>query len=405
MRESCIRLLVLFAKYTDFLSYYDDWLEALENSPVFATTAIDIVAKAAGEPIRKALSEVDAVVLLHSTNADTTKYLGPLASMLADRRAPLLSFVGNEVNLPGSPIAEKRQLLWKIQPEWIATQLMEQAGQYLFGDIARHGVISLPHALNPRVFRELRPIADRTIDIGVRSVRYLPILGDDDRNRIIDKFAALGRKGLLTTDITGDRLDRDGWSDLLNRCRGTVSTEAGSWYLDRDDATINAIREYIQSKNVGMVIARDSFLGRIGAMLPWPLRRLLRQALNTGLVRHEAMEFERLEIDEIHARFFAQKPKPTTYNKCISSRHFDAIGTKTCQIMFRGRFNDILIADQHYFALERNFSNLDDVLRRFADACERRRIAENALAHILSMHTYQHRVSRLEAILRASSAG
>lgn len=401
MRESRVHLLVLYANYTPFLSYFDDWLDALADFPAFTTIAIDVVAKGAGKRIRRALREVDAVVLLHSTNGDTTTYIEPYAAMLADRRVPLLSFVGNELNLPSSPIAEKRKLLAAIQPDWIATQLLEEAGRFLFGDIARRGVISIPHALNPKAFCETKPPAERTIDIGVRSARYLPILGDDDRNRIIEKFAELGRIGRLTTDIDGARLDRAGWSALLNRCRGTISTEAGSWYLERDDATVNAIRSYIQSTNRAPVLLRDSLLGRVGAKLPWRLRRMLRRVLSNGLVRHEAMEFERLSMAETHARFFAHKPTPVTYNKCISSRHFDAIGTKTCQIMFRGRFNDILVPDHHYLALDQDFGNIDEVLRRFTDFDERRRITESAFTHVLSAHTYWHRACRLEFLLRA----
>src|SRR5581483_10314462 len=101
MRESRIRLLVLHADYTAQLSYYDDWRDALKDHPGFDTIAVDIMSRDAGGRIRRALPDVDAVVLLHSTNADTTAHLEAHGSLLADRRVPLLAFVGNEVNLPG----------------------------------------------------------------------------------------------------------------------------------------------------------------------------------------------------------------------------------------------------------------------------------------------------------------
>ena len=105
---------------------------------------------------------------------------------------------------------------------------------------------------------------------------------------------------------------------------------------------------------------------------------------------------------KIHKQFFSDRPRPTIYGKCISSRHFDAIGTKTCQIMFPGRYNDILEADRHYLAIDQDFSNLDDVLERFADEGVRTAITELAHAHVLAGHTYEHRMRQIESLLRGS---
>ena len=110
MRESRIRILALFAQYTRKLGYYDDWLDALRCYPGFEPICVNIVARAAGRRIKRALNEVDAVVLLHSTNGDTVDYINPHSGLLAQRRVPLLTFVGNEVNLPGTSITAKRRL-------------------------------------------------------------------------------------------------------------------------------------------------------------------------------------------------------------------------------------------------------------------------------------------------------
>src|ERR1700693_4960505 len=126
MRESRIRLLVLHAQYTNRLSYNDDWLDASRKYREFETSAVNIVTTDAAA-LRDAIENVDAIVLLHSTNGDTTDYLEPFVSILGDRRGPPLSFVGNEVNLPGSPISAKRSVFRRIHPDWIATQLLEEA--------------------------------------------------------------------------------------------------------------------------------------------------------------------------------------------------------------------------------------------------------------------------------------
>jgi hypothetical protein len=404
LHDSRIRVLVGYANYTDRLSYYDDWLDAFAKAPQFDAVPFDIVPAEARQRLPGLLKEVDAVVLLHSTNGDTTDYLEPHAPALAERKVPLLSFVGNEVSLPGSPIADKRRVLGLFRPDIVATQLLLEAGEYLFGDVSGR-VVAIPHALNPDAYRPVRALDDRPIDIGARAVRYLAHLGDDDRNRLLDWFSTQGPARGLAVDISDGRFDRAGWADFLNRCKGTVATEAGTWFLEKDDATVNAIRDYVLARSGGgLVIRNDSALRKFGHKLPWWARTLARKLLRHGPVRHEALVNEAIDPQEIHERFFAGRQRPAIHGKCISSRHFDAAGTKTCQIMFRGRFNDILVADEHYLALEPDFSNLDNVLARFGDGKERARVADACYDLAISDHTYARRLKLLEEeILSAGS--
>jgi hypothetical protein len=402
MRESRIRLLVLYANYTDQMSYFDDWADALREYRSFDTILVDIIPSNASGRVRAVLGEVDAIVLLHSTNGDSTFHLQRLVSALAKRRVPLLSFVGNELNLPGKSIDTKRRLLEQIGPEWIATQLLEEAGRYLFGDLVSRGVVSIPHALNSSVFQPKGDLAGRPLDIGTRVMRYPPHLGDNDRNRIAQRFIRLGQEREMRVDISNQRHDRAGWANFLNRCKGTVSTEAGSWFLERDDATVNAIRRRTREQIGGIEIADDSMLLKLAYRFPAPLRKMTARLYRAvgGRFEYQTVAQEAESYDSIHARFFAGKPRAPVYGKCISSRHFDAVGTKTCQIMFRGRFNDILEADRHYLALDSDFANLDDVLRRFTDAAERRVIVDAAHAHVMEAHTYTHRARKIETVLR-----
>jgi len=398
-----MRVLIGHAQYTDRLSYYDDWLDAFVRAPQFEAVAINIADPRAQANLPGMLREVDAVVLLHSTNGDTTAYLDPHVEALSRRAVPLLSFVGNEVNLPGSPISEKRELFTAIKPEYIATQLLPEAGRFLFEDLVSRAVVSIPHALNSIAFFPTRAADQRRLDIGVRAVRYIPHLGDDDRNRLMQWFAVNGSNRGLRVDVSDQRLDRDGWADYLNDCRGTVSTEAGTWFLERDDATVNAIRDYVLSKGKGLVLRNDSKLRSLGHKMPWWLRSIVRRAMKSGPFRHEALVNEQLDYDEIFEKFFADRERPAHYSKCISSRHFDAAGTKTCQLMFRGRFNDILKADEHYLALEQDFSNVDDVLAQLRDPIRRQGIADSAFELVQAKHTYQQRVQQVYDLLAKAS--
>ena len=151
------------------------------------------------------------------------------------------------------------------------------------------------------------------------------------------------------------------------------------------------------------MIANDSSLRKIGHKLPRRLRTILRRLLRSGPIRHEALINEQLSFIEIHRRFFAGRERAPVYGKCISSRHFDAIGTKTCQIMFQGRFNDILEPNRHYIALANDLSDLDDALGRFSDLSAARAIVEDAHAHVAASHTYSHRMQQVADVLRSNS--
>lgn len=401
--DSRMRILVGHAHYTDRLSYYDDWLDAFANAPQFDAVPVNIVNPETRTSLPRLLREVDAVVLLHSTNGDTTIYLEPHIEALSRRRAPLLTFVGNEVSLPGSPIADKLKLFDALKPEYIATQLLPEAGRYLFDDVASRRVVAIPHALNAAVFKSTRPADDRPLDVGARAAQYLPHLGDNDRNRLMQWFAAHGSAYGLNVEVSDERLDRTGWADYLNKCKATISTEAGTWFLERDDATVNAIREYILSRSArGFVLRNDSVLRRIGHQMPWWMKSIVRRAMQSGPIRHEALVNEQFDSKDIFDRFFAGRQRPLHYGKCISSRHFDAAGTKTCQIMFRGRFNDILVANEHYLALEPDFSNIDEVLAAFRDPVRRQHVTDAAYDLARTKHTYEQRMQQIYELLTDS---
>jgi hypothetical protein len=401
-----MRVLLGYAQYTDRLSYFDDWLDAFVTAPQFDVVPLNIVASDTKTRLPRLLREVDAVVLLHSTNGDTTIYLEPHIEALAHRKVPLLTFVGNEVNLPGSPIADKRRLFEILRPEYIATQLLLEAGKHLFDDVAAKKVVAIPHALNPAAYQPTRSSEQRPLDVGARAVRYLPHLGDDDRNRLLQWFADHGSAYGLSVEISDERLDRGGWADYLNQCKATVATEAGSRFLERDDATVNAIREYVLSKRTkGLVFRNDSAFRRFGHLLPWWLKSIMREAMRKGPIQHEAVINEQLDPKDIFDKFFVGRPRPPFYGKCISSRHFDAAGTKTCQIMFRGRFNDILNANEHYLALEPDFSNVEDVLTAFRDPVTRQHVADAAYDLVRTKHTYAQRMQQIHDVLATPGEG
>jgi hypothetical protein len=403
---SKIATLVLHAQYADSLSYYEDWLDAFGGSQELNVTTVNICPKGSLKTVEKTIRDYDLIVLLHSTNADTLEFVKPLENVLERRKGKLLAFIGNELNYPPPLVGmrDKIAFLRKIRPEFIATQLLVESARKLYEDVPGATVKFITHALNPKRFRPVVPQSERQMDIGVRSSRYHPFLGDDERVSILEYFVQNRFEPPLALDVSTDyakRLGSDGWANFLNQCRGTLATEAGSYFLENDDATVTKAAEYIKSRAGKMQRLSVGLSSR-------KYKRLVPQFLKPGIklfVKTFAPKkkffsdvFYSVSSAEINELFFKNYANPLS-GKCVSSRHFDAIGTGTCQIMFPGRFNGIFEVDRHYIALSRDFSNVQDVLRRFRDFGYRQKMVEETYEYVISCHTYRHRIAQIVGLV------
>jgi hypothetical protein len=77
--------------------------------------------------------------------------------------------------------------------------------------------------------------------------------------------------------------------------------------------------------------------------------------------------------------------------RTVSPRHFEAAALRVCQILFAGKYSGILEPMVHYIPLEKDFSNIDEVLRRFRDPAVRRRLTENAYADLIASGRYSYK--------------
>ncbi len=396
---SRVRTLVLTLVYPSRAAYYDDWRDAFCESPEFDCQVENLLHMT---PSRLAgmVEDFDAIIMLHSCNSDTLEYFAPIAPILGERkRAKLLSFVGNEFNSPYVSLLEKVRLFTLARCDVVATQLLAEAGTFLYGGKGLR-IISVPHALNPKIFKPGPAFSDRCLDIGVKGYRYPAFLGDDDRNGLIGFFRENADRFKLNVDISEDnRLSRTQWAAFLARCRATISTETGSWYLEQDDARITRIHSYLKQKRSSLTISNQGPLRGLARRLPWSVKSTIWGLLKRSPVKFEIFEDFKTPFSELHDLFFRDAEPAPVYGKAISSRHFDAIGTKTCQIMLRGRFNDILTPDEHYIALDPDYANAADAVLRLKDWRSCQRIVDQALDHVLSAHTYRHRAAQVRAEL------
>lgn len=343
------RLRKLFGdRYAD-ASYMSDWRDAFAASPDLGVEICNITNLFEYRARRPAIREYDLIVVLHSAAGDRMSVLGRTASWFQGRRGKLAMFVGNEYDL----MDEKIRYARTAGADYICTQLPLEAARQLYAGCGAT-IVAMPHALNPAVYFP-RPDRARSTDVGFVGDLYERLIGDRERTDIVNFFADRGGALGLRCDIRRTRMPRQEWAEFLAGCKAVIGAESGTYFLQRNGAALHCAR--------------------------------------TTLRRNPSATFE-----EVRHACFTNVPDAIN-GKAISSRHFEPIGTRTCQVLVEGRYNGVLTADRHYVSVKRDLSNMDDAIRRIRDAGERETIARAAHEHVLAEHTYRHRVRRLVDVL------
>ena len=337
------------------LSYILDWREALCAAPELEVEVCNINNLLDYRRRREALRHYPLVIILHSAAGDDLGLLKATTHWLEDRRGTLVVFLGNEYDR----MEEKIAFLRSVGADYLCSQLPLEAARWVYAECLPTQVLSMPHALNPRLYAPNHAIP-RAVDIGFCGDLYFPFIGDTERTTLTTFFQRHGgHLGLRTEFRLNARLDRSEWADFLRRCRGTIGAESGSYYLDRRGRMVAEAKAYCR--------------------------------------RHPRASFE-----EIFERFFRVPRLPHVSGKAISSRHFEAIGTKTCQLLLEGPFNGILHPGEHYIPIKKDLSDVREAVRLFQDEGTCARIVERAYEYVMDQHTYRHRV---QSLIRAVCEG
>ncbi len=336
----------LLGKRYETLGYVNDWLEAFCDCPMLDVDVCNINNLVEYSAHRKAIESYSLVIIMHSATGDSMELLLKTASWFQRRRGKLVVFIGNEYDL----MARKIRFLRSAGADYVCTQIPVETARWLYAECEGTKVLAMPHALNPRAYRP-DPHRRRSVDVGFRGDAFPLYIGDTERTDIISAFRARGPSMGLRCDIQFRRVTSLQWAQFLQSCKGLVGGESGTYYLDRRGEILNQSKAYI--------------------------------------AKHPAAT-----MGELHERFFSDPPEHRSV-KCISSRHFEAIGTKTAQILLEGGFNGILRADEHYISVRKDISNFEEAVGRFNDDSYREAMADRAYEYVMSGHTYRHRVESL----------
>jgi hypothetical protein len=200
--------------------------------------------------------------------------------------------------------------------------------------------------------RDLKPINKREYVIGYRG-RDLPYwygnLGQEKIN-IGRQMRALCDERGIKTDIewTNDkRIYGDDWYAFLENCRATLGTESGS----------NIFDEYGEIK----------------------------QSIENELSRNPSFSYE-----EAFRKFLAPYEGKIKMNQA-SPKIFEAIALKTALILFEGTYSDIIQPWVHYIPLKKDFSNVDEVLKRLFDDSFLEELTNRAYHDIVQSGKYSYR--------------
>jgi hypothetical protein len=341
------QVLGLFAYLRQFhahLSYTLDWRQAFCESPALDVEVCNINNLVHYGRCLLRIKDYGLVVVSHVAAGDDMTVLLRSLRWLTRRRAPLVMFIGNEYDL----LDDKIGFIQAVRAEFVCSQLPTAAAQYLYRECSNSRILSMPHALNPKVYQP-RGGSERSVDIGFIGDVYWPFVGDRERTDLIEAFERGGGRWGLRCDIRKQRVAQTEWATFLNRCTGTIGAESGTYYLNDRGRLLAAAREY-------------------------------------NLLQHPEASFE-----EVFEKFYRGQPREVS-GKSISSRHFEPIGTKTCQLLVDGEYNGILKPDVHYISVRKDLSNIEEAVRRFRDEAYRQVMVDKTYEYVMAEHTYEQRV-------------
>lgn len=342
------------------LSYQHGWPRAFVESENFDCQLFNLSVMSLIDQLGavRALysGKFDAIVLLHSVFSNQKELRGAFYEAVALSGLPKVYFIGNEYKL----MPEKMSFCRKLGVSLLVTQSNDPAVMETYRELLGCFVACIPNTgFDTSLFFPVQSISAREIDIGYRSYEAPWYLGNMEKTEIAEYFLSNSARLGLSIDVSMDpakRFDAKRYAAFLNSCRGQIGTESGGDYFELTDATRNRVNAYMKAN-------------------------------------------PRAAWHDVKSRFF------DTYGnsmpmRIISGRQVEAAACKTVQILFDGRYNDYFQADEHYIPLKKDFSNIEDVVRKFRDVGYCERLVDKAYDVVMSELTYGRLIEKFSSALR-----
>jgi len=236
-------------------------------------------------------------------------------------------------------------LVYTCAPQNVAKKMYARLNEGILLRTTLTGFV--PEALSEK---ETKPVSKRNIDVGYRARRVPFFLG----RKGIEKYL-IGKTFLkkvnnrnLNCNISSKESDRiygKAWIEFLSNCKVTLGTESGSSIIDFTGNT-----EY---------------------------------QLNFHQAFHPFSNFE-----DVPDEFLKSDGKLEI--QVISPRCFEAAALGTVLVLYPGEYSGILKKEKHYISLEKDFSNINEVVERIKDEEGLQKMADFARKDLVRSENYSY---------------
>jgi hypothetical protein len=277
-------------------------------------------------PVDLDLDAFDGLVIHYNLVMSNPAYLSPLARWRISQFSGLkAAFIQDEYRFVNRSTAVMRmlgiQVLFTCVPQ---DQVDLVYPQDVLPELRRAVTVLTGYVPEELLSLPLVPYQERTTDVAYRGRRLLPWLGTlgQEKAAIGDRFALDAPRYGLAVDISSkeeERLYGTAWTDFLRHAKAMLGVESGASVFDFDGS----------------------------------IEREVRAAL--------AIQPE-LPFEELHRRFLTGVDGRIRLNQ-ISPRCFEAAAVGTLMVLYPGDYSGVLEPWRHYVALEKDHSNMDEVVK------------------------------------------
>jgi hypothetical protein len=344
-------------RHTDTL---DQHIKALETCSRHRVVAVDLLGASGLEP---RLELFDAIIIHYSAAPILVRRRPrPLFASIAAFTGPKVLFIQDEYQRVDDTAAAVRDLGIDVIFSVIGPDVIRKVYHHPWLEHVRFETTLTGFVPTGLLARAVPDYEKRPIDVSYRARRLPAWLGafGQEKWKIGARFLDDARRHGLTCDIAmseAERIYGAAWINFVANSRAVLGTESGASLID--------------------------FTGDA------------QRRVETFVAAHTNASFEEIRDSCLEGR------DGETIIRVISPRCFEAAALRTLMILYPGRYSGILEPHHHYVVLERDHSNMDDVISILRDPERAGRIIEAAYREIACCPrwTFQRLADHVDKVL------
>lgn len=371
-QDKQLKLAVLYdsvgSMHVSTIQQHLDAFEKYSNHAVTYVPATPIFWNSSPENVQRMVdfSYFDAVVVHYSVRMSIREHLDEgLARALESFNGFKVLFIQDEYE--GTEIA--RQWMDRLQFSLVYTCVPESGREQVYPSYRFPGTEFLPTLTgyipeNSAIEQYAQPMAQRQLLIAYRGRKLPAVYGDlgYEKYRIGTEMKRLTATLGVAADIEVEdskRIYGAAWYQFLGSSRATLGTESGANVFDFDGS------------------------------------------LKTAIAKLEAQN-PSISYEEISAKLLAPYDGLVRMNQ-ISPKVFEAICLRTALVLFEGTYSNVVLPEVHFFALKKDFSNAEEIIRKLQDTALVQAMTERAYRDVVASgkYSYQSFIHAFDADIEA----